>query len=164
MKDFFSDLPIQNNNEGGELINPPSNPQTPAPGNPGVPAPMPVTPEAAVIMGVADITKESIRCFTEYSKCKEQEITERKRINATLKTVKYQIDAQKEVYLHELEKNYEERNRLYDMAEKAQQKALELGDKEMLQLCYNMILNVYSKPVVNTSGMLSIVGESYTPL
>lgn len=164
MKNFFSDLPMQNNQVGGEVSNPPSDPQTPPPRNPGVPTPMPVTSEAAVIMGVVDITKESIRCFTEYAKCKEHEITERKRINATLKAVKYQIDAQKEVYLQELEKNYEERNRLYDMAEKAQQKALELDDKEMLQLCYNMILNVYSKPVGNTGGMPSLLGGSCTPL
>ena len=164
MKDFFADLSIQNNNVGAEISTPPSNPQTPAPGNSGIPTPMPVTPEAAAIMGVVEITKESIRCFTEYAKCKEHEITERKRINAALKAVKYQIDAQKEVYLHELEKNYEERNRLYDMAEIAQQRALELGDKEMLQLCYNMILNVYSKPVGNTGGMPSLLGGSCTPL
>lgn len=153
MKDFFSDLPMQKSNFEGEVDNPSPNPQIP----------VQLTPEEKIIISVVDITKESIRCFTEYVKCREHEITERKRINATLKAVQYQIDAQKEVYLKELEQNYEERNRLYDMAEKAQEKALELGDKEMLKMCYDLILNIYTKSVGNTDGMPSLLGGTYTP-
>lgn len=159
MKDFFSDLPIKNSNENRKLNTPMVNSQSHKPENPvGVSAPIPLTSETSIAMGVVDITKESIRCFTEYMKCKEHEITERQRINATLQAVQYQINAQKEVYLNELEKNFEERNRLYDMAEKTQQKALELGDKEMLQLCYNLILNVYTKACGNNGGMPSLLG------
>lgn len=117
------------------------------------PAPIPTSPEAMVISGVIDLTKEAMRCFTSYLACKEHEITERKRITAMLRAVEYQIDAQKEVYLKELDKKFEERNRLYDMAEKAQELALELGDKEMLQMCYNLILNVYNGSIkADTTG------------
>lgn len=114
--------------------------------------PIPVDPVSATIMGVADITKESIRCFTEYAKCKEHEKTERKRITAELKAIMYQIDVQKEVYLKSLELAYAERNRLYDSLEKAQEKALETGDKEMLMMCYNLILSIYNKPIQSMGG------------
>lgn len=124
---------------------------------------VPISPsvETAVIMGVLDISKEAIRCFTEYEKCKEHEKTERKRIAATLRAIEYQIDAQKEVYLKELDKHYEERNRLYDIAERAQTKALELGDKEMLKLCYNMILDVYNKPNGFNGTSSTSFGDSF---
>lgn len=160
MKDFFSDLPKSNNKMNGKIDN--SNLQSPVLGNQcGGKTPIPVTQDVTIAIGVIDITKESIRCFTEYAKCREHEITERKRISATLKAVQYQIDAQKEVYLKKLEKDFEERNRLYDMAEKTLEIALELGDKEMLQICYNLILDVYTKPYGDSSGMSFILGGLY---
>lgn len=163
MKDFFSDLPKQNNKMNGKIDNP--NPQPPARNNPcGRTTQIPSAPDAAIVTGVIDITKESIRCFTEYAKCREHEITERKRISAALKAVQYQIDAQKEVYLKKLEKDSEERNRLYDMAEKTLGTALELEDKEMLQLCCNLILNVYTKPCGDNSGMSFLSGGVYASL
>ncbi|MDD6070375.1 MAG: hypothetical protein PUC12_06090 [Clostridiales bacterium] len=149
MKDYFTDLSIQKEHvqeKESNLVNSATS--------------IPLTADAAIVAGTVDITKECIRCFTEYAKCKEHEITERKRISAMLRAVQYQIDAQKEVYLRELEKNYEDRNRLYDMAEKTQQKALELGDKEMLQLCYNFILNVYTKPYGNNRQIPLLLGGS----
>ncbi len=154
MKDYFSNLPQQYNSSSDERKNKPA---------PSAPIPAPTSPEEAVIMGVTDITKEAIRCFTDYAKCKEHEKTERKRIAATLRAIEYQIDAQKEVYLKELDKHYEERSRLYSVAEKAQEKALSTGDKEILQLCYNLILNVYDKPVGSNGTMPSLLGGSMTP-
>lgn len=111
-----------------------------------IPVPTSVGSElgAALLMSVPEMIKETIRCFTDYAKCKQHEETERKRITAQLKAIEYQINAQKEVYLKELEIRYEERNRLYSMAEKSQEKALVDGDKEMLKICYNLILNVYN--------------------
>lgn len=162
MKDYFSNLPQRYNsfsNAGDNKPAPAS--QLPQPSAP--PMTVPASPEVAVVMGVVDITKESIRCFTDYAKCKEHEKTERKRIAATLRAIQYQIDAQKEVYLKELDKQYEERNRLYDMAEKAQEKALSIGDKEMLQLCYNLILNVYNKPVGSNGTMPSLLSGGWNP-
>lgn len=148
MKDYFSNLPQQynsvSNGIGGKPV-PPSQPSDPMP--------IFTSPEVAIVMDVVDITKETIRCFTDYAKCKEHEKTKRKRIVAILRAIEYQIDAQKEVYLKELDKQYEERNRLYSMAEKIQEKALDIGDNEMLQLCYNLILNVYNKPV-GSNGVL----------
>ena len=154
MKNYFSDISQNYNNLNGGVNNPP------AP-NPDPTTPVPLTTDSAIVMGVIDITKESIRCYTEYIKCKEQEETERRRISATLRAIQYQIDAQKDVYLKELEKKFEERNRLYDMAEKAQAVALEIGDKEMLQICYNLILNVYMKACGSNGSMPSLLGGSF---
>ena len=156
MKDYFSNLP--QSNSAGDNTPAPVPQQAPTPTAPAV---VPLSPEVAVVMGVVDITRESIRCFTDYAKCREHEKTERKRIAATLRAIQYQIDAQKEVYLKELEKQYEERKRLYDMAEKAQEKALAIGDKEMLQLCYNLILNVYNKPVGSNGAMPSLLSGGW---
>lgn len=140
MKDYFSDSPqkhdISQTNRTQQIAS-----------SSQLSMPIPLPPQAAAVIGVIDITKEAIRCFTEYAKCKEHEKTERKRIAATLRAIEYQIDAQKEVYLKEMSMQYEERKRLYDMAEKAQEVALELNDIEMLKTCYNMILNVYNKPI-----------------
>ena len=148
MKDYFSNLPQQYNSSSNEGENKLPNPQ------PSNPIPIPTSPGTAAIMGMADVIKETINCFTDYCKCKEHEKTERKRIVATLKAIEYQINAQKEIYLKELDKQYEERNKLYCMAEKVQEKALSTGDKEMLQLCYNFILNVYNKPVKENGYLL----------
>lgn len=140
MKDYFSDLSKQNNvqknNEEDMLAVYPQSSTS-----------LPTSTEAFILNGAFDITKETIRCFTEYAKCKEIEKTERKRITAKLQAIEYQISVQKEVYLKSLDKHYEERNRLYDLAEKTQERALEIGDKEMLKICYNLILNIYNKSV-----------------
>lgn len=144
MKDFFSDLP-QQYQEYNELNNDEQDKSIPS-FNSSVSIPTSKASEVE-IMGIMDITKETIRCFTDYAKCKEHEKTERKRIANTLRAIEYQIDAQKEVYIKELDKQYDERIMLYNMAEKVQEKALSLCDKEMLKLCYNLILNVYNKPI-----------------
>lgn len=140
MKDYFSDIPQKHGTSQ-------TNGQEKLVTSPQPSMPIPITPQEAALMGVLDITKEAIRCFTEYAKCKEHEKTERKRIAATLRAIEYQIDAQKEVYFKEMSMQYEERNRLYDLAEKAQERAFELNDIEILKICYNMILNVYNKPI-----------------
>lgn len=152
MKDYFSDLPQQYNlsQVDGQNKSAPSS-QTSSPMS------IPTSPEGVVF----DITKETIRCFTEYAKCKEHEKTERKRIAATLRAIEYQIDEQKQVYLKELDKQYEERNRLYNMVEEAQKKALELGDKEMLKMCYNLILNVYNKPIGSNGTFQALSSGSF---
>jgi hypothetical protein len=74
------------------------------------------------------------------------------------------MDFRRNRYLKELENQYEERKRLYDLAEKTQERALELGDKEMLQLCYNLILNVYNKPVGLNGTTPSLVSSSYNSI
>lgn len=156
MKDYFSNLPQKYNTSQDDGQDKPA----PSP-QPSSTMPIPTSLEAAVLMGVIDITKETIRCFTEYAKCKEHEKTERKRIAATLRAIEYQIDAQKEVYLKEMDKQFEERNRLYEMAEKAQEKALDLGDKEMLKICYNLILNVYNKPTGSNGKSPALFGGPF---
>lgn len=154
MKDYFVDL--SKNNEEYSIKN-----SLDISTSNATPVPISMTSGVDVVVGVLDLAKESIRCFTEYSKCKEHEITERKKINATLRAIQYQIDAQKEVYLKELERNFEERNRLYDMAEKTQERALALGDIEMLKICYNYILNVYNAPYSTKGSMMLGVNNPF---
>ena len=153
MKDYFAEMPQQYiicpKENGDQPLAQSQQTNSPVPSNPPS---IPTTPEDAILTGLLDITKETIRCFTEYAKCKEHEETERKRISYALRAIIYQIDAQKEAYLKYLDKTYEERNRLYDIAERAQKKALENGDTEMLRICYNFMLNVYNKPVEGFGG------------
>ena len=51
----------------------------------------------------------------------------------------------KEMYIKGLEMYYAERNKLYDTANKAVERALENNDMEMLKCTYNFILTVYSQ-------------------
>lgn len=108
------------------------------------PVPTPTSPELIAINAVLDIAKESMRCFTDYMKCKEHEITERQRIRACLSAVIEKIGAQKDMYIKTIEKNYAERKELYTKADAALQKALELQDIDMLKCTYNYILTVYN--------------------
>jgi hypothetical protein len=103
--------------------------------------------QAMLLDAGLDIVKETLRCFTAYMQCKEQEETKRRYIKAKLRSIEAEIAAKKEIYLEALDKAYEERHRLYSIAEKVQQTALERGDMEMLKMCCNFILNVYGKPV-----------------
>lgn len=95
------------------------------------------------------LIKETIHCYTEYAKIVEQEHTERKRIMANLKAIKYQIDAQKEVCLKALDKHYEERRELFEDIRKAIRKATEDGDKEMLVISGNLLLSLYDSKTNN---------------
>ena len=105
------------------------------------------SPEGAAIMCAVEITKELTRCYTDYAKCKQHEITERKRITATLKAMQYYIDAQKEIFLVQIEKEYEERNRLYDALALAQKKAMEDNDREMLKDIMYCMIQVFQSPL-----------------
>ena len=102
--------------------------------------------EGAIIAGAVDITKHAIQCLTEYMECKEHEKTERKRITAELKAAIYRIDAQKEICLRSLENEHEQKMYLYSMLNKAQEKALEMNDKDMLSICYKTIMQIYLNP------------------
>lgn len=146
MRDFFDDSSFKSNN----LVNVKSVSKAeqdyPAQSQPQpIPTPtvMPMSPEAAGLFVVADIVKESIVCFTDYMKCREHEITERKRINACLKAVMHQIDANKEVYLKTMEMQFEERKQLYSLANGALELAKKNNDSEMMKLAFNYLLNIY---------------------
>lgn len=108
-----------------------------------------VTEENVVTIETIGLIKETIRCYSEYAKTVEQERTERKRIIANLKVIKYQIDAQKEVCLKALDKHYEERRVLFEDIRSAIRKATEDGDKEMLMLSGNLLLSLYDSKANN---------------
>lgn len=159
MKNYFSDLPMKydNNNDNNSGKDNRGN-NEPSKENFTVIS----SPETMIVMGCLDLTKEAINCLTDYAKCREHEKTERKRITEAFKAIKYQIDAQKEVYLAELEKRYEERFKLYDMTLKAQEVALETSDKEMLMMCYDFILEVYNDSVDTKLPVISLADNKST--
>lgn len=139
MKDYFLDLPLHSDVLPKETSNTQDLVSISARSNSSL-----SLSEGAIVGGIVEITKEVIQCGTDYFKCTEHEKTERKRIASTLKAIVHQIDAQKEIYLKDLEKKYEERNRLYDIALEIQKRALELEDLEMLKISCNFMLIVYN--------------------
>lgn len=152
MIDYFANIPQKRKSK--------KNLPTEQTGNKNIDVSISVDPRVELMKAAmktwADVTTTTIQCFTDYLKCWQHEKTERKRIMACLEAVKYRIDAQKEVYIAELNKNYAERERLYNLAEKVINKALEHNDQDMLRLTYNFILNVYNNgPTSNTPAFLN---------
>lgn len=123
---------------------------------PQIPVPVPSTPEAVVVGAMVDIAKESMRCFTDYLKCKEHEVTERIRIKAALSAITEKINAQKEMYIKTIETNYTERKELYNKADQALKYAVEMHDLDMLKCTYNYILSVYNGSTIAT---LQLAGQ-----
>lgn len=99
-------------------------------------------PQAIVIDAVLDIVKESIQCFTDYMKCREQEKTERLRIVEQLKAFNNAIEAQKEVYIDALEKNHDKVKRAYEMGNMVVKSALETGNMDMVKETYRFIIAI----------------------
>lgn len=100
---------------------------------------------AIAVKAATDITKEAMHCFEEYAKCREQEVTERKRIRAQLQAVNHWIDANKEIYLKQIETGAEERKMMYKAVEGVIEKATKEQDLEMLKVAMNFMLTVYQK-------------------
>lgn len=99
-------------------------------------------PETVMIDAVVDITKESIRCFNDYLKCREQEETERHRIIAQLRAINEAINAKKEIFIKSIEKNHEKIKDAYEMGNKVIKSALETGNTEMVKETYNFIITM----------------------
>lgn len=140
MIDYFANIPQKHKPE--------KNSPTEQSGNKNIDVSISIDPRVELMKAAmktwADVTTTAIQCFTDYLECWQHEKTERKRIMACLEAVKYRMDAQKEAYIAELNNNYAERQRLYDLANKALDKALERDDQEILRLTYNFILNIYN--------------------
>ena len=111
MIDYFANIPQKRKSK--------KNLPTEQTGNKNIDVSISVDPRVELMKAAmktwADVTTTAIKCFTDYLECRQHEETERNRIMACLEAVKYRIDAQKEVYIAELNKKYEERNRLYDL-------------------------------------------------
>lgn len=134
MKDYFSNLP-KKINQNTDIAKTEKTKTVTA---------VPVSASPAISLELVDITKETMRCFTDYAKCKEHEKTERKRILATLKAIELQIDFQKEAFLKILDKHYEERSKLYALVQDRLQKALMEKDTEVLKVCCDFITTIYN--------------------
>lgn len=105
--------------------------------------PMNIGPEAILIGAAVDVIKETERCLTDYLKCREHEETERARIRAQLSAFTQLLDAQKEIYLKQLEKDYETRQKIYNSANQALQLAMEKWDTQFIKEVLNLMAKFY---------------------
>lgn len=106
---------------------------------------MPQDPRLEFAGEAIGLVKESMQCFTDYLKCREAEVTERKKIQATLAMVSEKIQAQKESFMKQLEFDYGERKLLYDKTDAVIQHALAMNDMDMVKFTYNYILTIHNK-------------------
>ena len=100
--------------------------------------------EEMIIPLVTGIVKELGMCVVEYKKCKMHEETERKRINAQLKAVIAQIEAEKEKFMAELERDRIESEKVYKCAEELRDIGIETNDKDLLKYAGNLMLQTYA--------------------
>lgn len=106
------------------------------------------TPEAmeqAIIEKTIDVVKETTRCFTEYSQCKEREKSERKKISAQLRAYLKKVDAIKEVELAKIRFTHEERMKLLDAANSALEIAKQNGDTRIVRMTFEFINETLNK-------------------
>jgi signal transduction protein with GAF and PtsI domain len=111
-------------------------------------------PTEILVGGALDIVKESIRCFTDYMKCREQEESERRRIAAQLRAINNAIDAQRESYFETLEKNHANVMEAYKMGNEVIKEAFKTGQMEMVKETYQFIIAISSVTGNQTSAIL----------
>lgn len=120
--------------------------------------------ESAIVGEISKIIQETIKCYTDYAKCREIEITERQRIKAQLKAYVSQIEARKSEVLNYIEAKNEHILSLIEMAKQVilQTKTPVSDDTEFLKLTYNLILNLSDgldttmQSVINDSRLISM--------
>ena len=98
------------------------------------------------------IVETAVKTFTEigkimgdYAKCRQEQITERQRIRAQLKIITTQIQANKEKYIHAIDKYYQNKDRIYDFVEQALRASEKGGDMEMMKMIYSDFFSFISK-------------------
>lgn len=102
---------------------------------------------AEVLVGkeIIGLTRDAMNCMKEYAVCKQEEITERKRIKAQLTAIIHLIDKNQEIYLAVLEQNAEDRKRIYDMASNTMALAAKNGDIDMVEKMSNLVMETYQR-------------------
>lgn len=109
-----------------------------------------MTGELIAVEMAADVAKEAMQCFKEYAMCREQEITERKRIRAQLEAINCIINANKEICLKQIETRADERKQMYDSVQVVINKAAQDNDIGMLKTAFDFMLTVYQNaPQIN---------------
>ena len=100
---------------------------------------------AEVLVGkeVIGLTRDVMNCMKEYAVCKQEEITERKRIKAQLTAITKMIDAKNEMYLMALEQNAEDRKMIYQMAKDTMSLAAKNGDLDMVKEMSRLVTDTY---------------------
>ena len=101
--------------------------------------------DAMVAAEAGQVLVKAFEAFTEYQKTREQEITERQRIRATVEVAVKQIESNRIIFEKYMESSFKEREKLYKMVENTLTIATAQRDVEMAKLALNFIIAVYNK-------------------
>ena len=99
--------------------------------------------EVIVEKEVLGLARDAMNCMKEYAVCKQEEITERKRIKAQLTALSRAIDAKKEMYMSTMERRSEERKEMYNIARETMTIAAQNGDVDMVNSMTHFMLETY---------------------
>ncbi len=113
--------------------------------------------EEIIIEKSIEVIKETTRCFTEYSECREREKSERKRISAQLRAYLKKVDAIREVELEKIKFTHEERMSLLNAADKALEIAKQNGDVRIVKMTFEFINETLNK--VGYADKVSVNGS-----
>jgi len=101
--------------------------------------------EAMAAAEAGKVLVKAFEAFTEYQKTREQEVTERQRIRATVEVAVKQIESNRIIFEKYMESSFNEREKLYKKVEDTLNTATARGDVEMAKLALNFIVTIYNK-------------------
>lgn len=114
------------------------------------------TPNPLIIAEAGKIVNELIVTYGRYKETQEKEKTERIRIRATLLALTKKIESETQIFQLFLEKRFEERHRLYDMAENLMKLGMKEKDSDLINSAINLIKFTYCEDPLNGNALLKI--------
>ncbi|MCI2254221.1 hypothetical protein L2D08_07580 [Domibacillus sp. PGB-M46] len=109
-----------------------------------------------VLAETGKIVNELIVTYGKYKEIQEKEQTERIRIRATLLALTKKIEAETQSFTFYLGKRFEERHRIYDIAEEMMQYGMREKDSDMIHAATALIKSTYSQDPLNGNPLLKI--------
>ncbi|OCS91707.1 hypothetical protein [Caryophanon latum] len=109
-----------------------------------------------VIAEIGKMANELIVTYGKYKETKEIEQTERIRIRATLLALTKKIEAETQTFQLFLEKRFEERHRLYDMAEDLMKHGMKEKDPDLINSAITLIKFTYCEDPLKGNSLLKI--------
>jgi hypothetical protein len=99
----------------------------------------------ANIVDIGDLMKGTIDSITDYLKEREEQETERQRVEACLQAITKKMETDRRKFEMYLNKSFEEREKLYQKVDGLLQASIEKNNVEMSKLALNFMINVYNK-------------------
>lgn len=109
-----------------------------------------------VVAEAGKIVNELIVTYGKYKETQEKEKTERVRIRATLLALTKKIEAETQSFNFYLEKRFEERHRIYAMAEGLMQHGMKEKDSDLINSAIALIKSTYSQDPLNGNPLLQL--------